>query len=116
MAKRPNVFALLKSTESFVKSVPINPKSANYKKWLENRAETKKALRDIYKILGRLEIMETRDFIYPCKLIPQKQILDWLVPCRKVLLKYGEPAFLRYCGKVLSKYAAVQFKEPVKKA
>jgi len=112
MAAKPNIYALLKNVDAFVKAVPINPKAANYKKWLKNRAETRKAIREIVKLLRLLEMVEPKALTYPCRLILQKQVLERLLRCLKIPLKYAEAEYLRLCGVVLQKQVYSRFRDP----
>ena len=84
MLRSDSLFVLLMNLEAFIKSVPIDPKTPDFKEWKACRGEMKKALKKTYKIL---ELLEDREVLYarmprkaltfPCRIIPVKQPLVW---------------------------------------
>jgi hypothetical protein len=84
MIHSDSLFVLLMNLEAFIKSVPIDPKSPDYKQWKECRPEMKRALKKAYKILELVEDREilqkkmpVRALTFPCKIIPVKQPMHW---------------------------------------
>jgi|GEM_PF-970640 hypothetical protein len=103
MARHINIFFLLKNLEAFVKSVPIDPKSRKYKEWVKCRAEMKKAIKGMDKMLRTVKSLEDIEkglppLLVPCRgQVPLKQVLDAvLLPCRNVPAK---SAALSHCGR-----------------
>lgn len=103
MPAKPNVYALLKNVDAFVKRVPINPRSKNYRQWLKNREETRKALREVVKLLRGLQLIREKDLRglpVPCRVIPLRIVMERIQPCHKIPLRFVEPSFIKICGKI----------------
>lgn len=109
MAKKPNLYALIKNVEAFVKSVPIDPDSTNYKSWIKDRAEMKKALKLIHLILLELDVAKPTELRLVCGQIPQKRALARLVRCLQIPLKQTFTASI-ICSKIPQKAAGPMFK------
>lgn len=112
MARLTNIYVLLKKSEAFVKAVPIDPKSRNYKEWVKYRAEVKKEIKDIYKILALLDIIPASEIKSICHVVLPKQIFERVAPCWTVPQKQALAAFIRICGTVPTRQVASLFLGP----
>jgi hypothetical protein len=114
MARKPNIYVLLKNVEAFVKSVPIESKARNRKKWRKDQAEAAKALKKVYAILGSINVIELPAIAanrIPCGVIPQKQVTSLiLIPEKKAL-----PAYINICTTIPTRKVLEQVAPIVKK-
>jgi hypothetical protein len=104
MARLTNIFILLKNLEAFVKSVPIDTKASHSKDWLKRRAEMKKAIKDMDKMLRTLESLGDiakrlpHELLLPCRgQVTLRQILEAILPPRRKVPTRIEP--LIGCGR-----------------
>jgi hypothetical protein len=110
MASKHNIYALLKNVEAFVKSVPVDPGARNFREWRKNRTETKKAIKEIHKILQLLKIIEATALKLPCGKIPQKQVFGLIAPCWVIPQKQPLPGYISICKKILTRQALEQIR------
>lgn len=103
MPAKPNVYVLLKNVDAFVKRVPINPRSKSYRQWLKDREETKKALREVVKLLRSLRLIretDLRGLPVPCRAIPLRIVMERILRCYKIPLRFVEPSYIKMCGTI----------------
>jgi hypothetical protein len=116
MAPKVNIYILLKKVDGFVKAVPIDPKSRKYKEWVKFRAEAKKEIKDVNKILALLDVIPASAVLERCHGIPlQKQIFGRIAPCWKIPEKQALAGIVPICHLIPTKQAVPLLLNPAKR-